>query len=633
MSNLPEHYLSVFFMLGLLVVAAYAWQRFNEPSFPNQEALPRTVAPLRYLFLRRAYRKALLTYVAGSLLLYVVLVLPGPSIIPALSTVGVDNFPAEGWALLVALFLVGLVPNSHLKWLTAIEEWLRRLVHAWFLVPDGIVRTIGVLEDARYEPPAGQLDALPSSVRARLRSDLKLPTSSLRYRWARATMLIASLRQMGAGATHPLSKAAFEPFQEDFEAILVKHRSLAQDVEAHDASSINDATEENLTRSVDKLLKRIYAYISWGIRHQVDREEEVDQTLEELGFGVPYTGGRRLFDIVIPAVLLVALITMLFWPSFDAVSRAIGARAPEVEMSVLYALTSAVAASFMYGCAAFIALNRRSAQIEQKVWRQASPSCLVPIAIHAGLVTWAVIIVSTVLWQLPTTLQSLAGLTHLVKSLAIGGAEGGPGAAVWSFLPIRMATALPWLLAGATASVLLASLMSGDVRRTGKIQRARDAVTVGGGLGLATAMAQLIQISLSGLLARETVGLDTVPIVGLAGIACGAAIGFLVPHACRTNLVTPFDPIMAGALRDLLDQAEITLGTRAAAEDWVSMPRNELGGITPAEAVQYKTHATGVRRLLEAEAPRQREGARLGRSDRPAPIIISGNGTLDDDAA
>jgi hypothetical protein len=416
-------------------------------------------------------------------------------------------------------------------------------------------------------------------------------------------MLIASLRQMGAGATHPLSKAAFEPFQEDFEAILVKHRALAQDVAAHDDGSTNDETEEDLTRSVDKLLKRIYAYISWGIRHQVDREQEVDQTLEELGFRVPYTGGRRLFDIVIPAVLLVALITMLFWLSFDAVSRATGAPAPKVETSVVYALTSAVAASLMYGCAAFIALNRRSAQIEQKVWRQASPSCLVPIAIHAGLVTWAVIIVSTVLWQLPTTLQSLAGLMQLVKSLAIGGTEGGPDAAEWSFLPIRMATALPWLLAGATASVLLASLVGGDVRQTGKPQRARDAIIVGGGLGLATAMAQLIQISLSGLLVREAAALDSVLIVGLAGFACGAAIGFVVPHACRANLVTPFDPIMAGALRDLLDQAEITLGTRAAAEDWVSMPRNELGGITPAEAVQYKTHATGVRRLLETEAP------------------------------
>jgi hypothetical protein len=41
-----EHFFSIFFVLGLIVTAAYAWQRFNEPSFPNQAALPKTLVPL-----------------------------------------------------------------------------------------------------------------------------------------------------------------------------------------------------------------------------------------------------------------------------------------------------------------------------------------------------------------------------------------------------------------------------------------------------------------------------------------------------------------------------------------------------------------------------------------------------------
>jgi hypothetical protein len=570
-----------FFIIGLLVVASYAWQRFNEPSFPHQEALPRTVAPLRYLFLRRAYGRALLTYIAVSLLLYSVLVLPGPSIIATLSPGGAgEGFPAESWPLLVALLLVGVVPNSNFRWLIAIEESLRRLVHAWFFVPGGIVRTIGVLEDARYDPPSSQLDALPSSVRRRLRNDLKLPGNTLRYRWARATMLIASLRHMGAGAAHPLSRAAFAPFQDDFEAIVEKHRALQQDINALGDGSTHDDAEANLTDHVDKLLRRIYAYISWGVRHQADREHEVDQTLEDLGFRIPSTGGRRLFDIVMPAFLLVAAITMLFWLSVDAIDWMMGrATARTFRLSVVSALNSAMAASLMYGWVIYIALKRRAGQIEQRIWHQGSSRCLLPIAIHAGLVTWAVIIVSTVLGQLPTTLNSLYELMD------------------------RVATAWPWLLVGATASVLLASLMGGDVRRTGNPQRVRDAITVGGGLGLATAMAYLIHTSLGNVL---TAPFGLVPIIGLAGFACGAAIGFVVPHACRANLVRPFDPIMARALRDLLDQAQSVLGTRAAAEEWVFLPRNELGGITPAEAVQYKTHATGVRTLLESAAPPQR---------------------------
>src|SRR3954454_21992064 len=133
-----EHYNSIFFVLGLLVVAAYGCQRFNEPSFPNKDTLPHTVDPLRYLFLKRSYRKAIFAYIAASLLLYSALVLPGPSIVPMLFAN--EKFPPECWALLVALFLVGVVPNSRLPWLIVIEERLRRLVHAWFLVPGGTVR-------------------------------------------------------------------------------------------------------------------------------------------------------------------------------------------------------------------------------------------------------------------------------------------------------------------------------------------------------------------------------------------------------------------------------------------------------------------------------------------------------------
>ena len=73
-----EHFWSIFFLIGLLVVMAYAWQRFNEPSFPQRETLPRTVDPLRYLFLRSTYGKARWAYVAGLIVLYALFVAPGP---------------------------------------------------------------------------------------------------------------------------------------------------------------------------------------------------------------------------------------------------------------------------------------------------------------------------------------------------------------------------------------------------------------------------------------------------------------------------------------------------------------------------------------------------------------------------
>ena len=620
-----EQFWSIFFLIGLLVVMAYAWQRFNEPSFPQRETLPRTVDPLRYLFLRSTYGKARLAYVVGLIVLYVLFVAPGPTMIGALGDVGFKDFPPKAWALVIALVLtgVGAAPAS-VKWLNVLEEWLRRWVHNWFLVPDGLERTIGVLEDARYDPPPSQLSLVENSAtRERLQENLKAPTGTLRYRWARTAVLMVSLRQMGAGATHPLRRAAFDPFEEDFKAILTSYRALRQDVEAVLNNPTGSESEENLLTSVDSLLKRIYAYISWGLLQQADNEGDIDQTLEELGFRIPKTGGRRLLDIVAPAALFIALLTMVFWLTRDAGRWAMGWSDGTTDLSdtVIGALNPAIAAALMYGSAVFIALGGRAAQIEEKVWREGSPRCLIPIAIKAGLVTWGVIIAATVISdQFSQVWQSLAaivqGLRLFIPSTTTNLAVQG-----WSIFPIRIATAFPWMLVGATASAVLASSLRGDARRIGWSQRVREAIILGIAVGLAAGAAQAIQLALTEKLEGASVSFGVVPWIALAAFACGAVIGFKVPVACRINLLTPLDPIMARALRDLLGQAKIALGSETAARDWVFAPNGDLNGITPAEAVQHKTLATGVGRLLEAEAVRRREEIR---SERPTPVVVEG---------
>jgi hypothetical protein len=182
-------------------------------------------------------------------------------------------------------------------------------------------------------------------------------------------------------------------------------------------------------------------------------------------------------------------------------------------------------------------------------------------------------------------------------------------------------TALPWLLAGVTVSAVLASRLGGDVRQTGPSHRLHDAFLMGGALALAAATAQLIQTSLSDFVFHEeppSPGL--VPIIGLAGFACGAVIGYMVPQACRANIVTPPNRDEAGTLRNLLGHAEAVLGSKAAAENWVFTPRSDLDGITPAEAVQYKGFATGVWRRLNDEASRECTAAWSGLSGLPTSI-------------
>jgi hypothetical protein len=221
-------------------------------------------------------------------------------------------------------------------------------------------------------------------------------------------------------------------------------------------------------------------------------------------------------------------------------------------------------------------------------------------------------------------------------------AETGASASAapdWAFLPTKMATASPWLLVGMTASVVLVMRLGGDVRRTGTADRLRDAIVMAAALGVAAAVAQLIQTSLVDQFRGLGLTKDSLPpdrlvwIEGLAEFTCGAIIGFVVPPACRANVTTPVDPMTARALRDLQRDARTKLGSKAAGDDWVFTPNVDLRAITPAEALQYRSHATGVGNLLENAAQRQLEETRPDRSDRPAPVLIEGGRDADGTAA
>ena len=117
-----------------------------------------------------------------------------------------------------------------------------------------------------------------------------------------------------------------------------------------------------------------------------------------------------------------------------------------------------------------------------------------------------------------------------------------------------------------TASAVLASSLRGDVRRIDRSQRVREAIILGTAVGLAAGAAQAIQLALMEKLEGASVLYGIVPLIALAAFACGAVIGFKVPVAWRINLMTPIDPIMARALRDLLAQAKVALGSETAAK-------------------------------------------------------------------
>jgi hypothetical protein len=300
-----------------------------------------------------------------------------------------------------------------------------------------------------------------------------------------------------------------------------------------------------------------------------------------------------------------------------------GSPTPTPSQSIVFALTSAGGAMLMYGLAALIAFDRRASQIEMKAWRAGSPRCLLPIAMWCGAITWGVVMATTIFGQLPQAGQSLAGIAHLIGSFAVNGVASSPTTGDWAFLPTRFVTALPWMLPGATVCVILAWSIGGDVRRTDTRQRIRDAIVLEIGLGIAVAAAQLIQTALMEIVFGEKAIWYFVPIVGLAGAGCGAVIGFMVPYACRANIVTPLDPMVARDLRRLRDRADAAFGSKIAAANWLFMPNNELSGVTPAEAVQYKTRATGVHSLLQQDVARILDETQSGSSAPPSVDVAA----------
>jgi hypothetical protein len=84
----------------------------------------------------------------------------------------------------------------------------------------------------------------------------------------------------------------------------------------------------------------------------------------------------------------------------------------------------------------------------------------------------------------------------------------------------------------------------------------------------------------------------------------GFIIGFAVPYAFRRNIVFPSDPVNVRELQKISALAHGVFSDEEAASDWTFKPSYDLGGISPAEAIQYNTLVNRVSHLLGGDAPR-----------------------------
>ncbi len=155
----------------------------------------------------------------------------------------------------------------------------------------------------------------------------------------------------------------------------------------------------------------------------------------------------------------------------------------------------------------------------------------------------------------------------------------------WRFLPELIVTAMPWFVAGAAASCLIAALLTGDVRRTRRRDRARDALILGAALGLAAAFGADAQDAL-GDSVKEATTLSRAhlrrrrrrarrrrPAAWYWGTWCLKPAVRTSPRPSRRT---------AKALDKAMQAARALIRGDEAAKNWLYTPRNDLGGITPA---------------------------------------------------
>jgi hypothetical protein len=324
---------------------------------------------------------------------------------------------------------------------------------------------------------------------------------------------------------------------------------------------------------------------------------------------------------LIPTVVLVAFITAIFWMLTDYLA---GRWSDQTSMvtSIMGEASAVAAAGAMYGLCAYIALNGRAERIEKSTWRQGSPSAYVWISIKAGALAWAVILVSTIIFQSSEIMPALAkvvnGATnHLNEQLS------PETLAAARLLLGKIFAASPWFLLGSTLSVVVAMRMAGDVRRTMLPDRLRDAYITGIATGFAAAAATALQTAIYGILGSN-VDFGSVPTTAFAGFACGWVVGFCVPQLAKSMIVRPPNLEQVKALKNLRRQAIAALGKDDDVDGWLFGPYTELGGVSPAEAIGYTGRVTGVRMLLEELSASLPARADTQPPERSVPVLISG---------
>jgi uncharacterized protein (DUF2384 family) len=555
---------SIYFFIclcaAIALVILFCRKKFNEPSVErNEEDYVSQLLP-RHLATREEYSKGLLIYMGSMAFTVLMLALIGPK---PLSVFGVNIPPEIGNAavpLLVALVLVGILPNVPV--LQEIEKWLRRYAHEQAFIPTAARATAEKLSAADFDFAAYDkkevLDA--AEMHGVKSSDFQRSRRSLEHSWARLSCLVYELKwRRMAGLVDSLDGDLLRSYATDLDSIEDKKKSLEAEVARYRSKNSGNATHANdtLHRTIRSTLYKLYILLGCAVRLKAKPNRDINPALRSFGFALTATTNppeNRDLTLVGMAVMSASVLVIAF--AAYVLGRLGLWNVSELFPNAGYQpFVIMVSAAFAHGLAILVADLVRTRRINNGCWftpagstQKAVSANYIRVALASGAVGYAAYILWGLVFQ--------GGTADLFK-------EAAPHA----------------LLPAATGGFLAYHLDNVELcRRPSRLWEVAPQALVTAFCGLAAASAS---VGFTTYTPAET--LDQIVLITVIGAAIGASFAWYIPAAASTKS-DPLAEAREERLRMLTAAARNRFKSPGEAEQWIARPHAALGNKPPQAA-------------------------------------------------
>ncbi len=319
-----DHVTTIYFLVGVSIVLVFAINYFNYPSYKfaeedknssgDQEDLMLEPALPKYLTVRFEYNLYMFAYVLVTEIIYVLLVLFLPNLMPEETLETINSLiPTQQNIVLATLIVTGIAPN--LPYIRQLLERSKLYLHDKAQIP-GKGRNvyqqlknkrphytkseiINVLGDERYAHINEQNQKERPDL---LEADFSAETWTLDGRWAKLSYLLSYVNQW---ADKPLFRSYINNRELQRTSIDRAYNDLQQLMVTYKRGELSEHDRSRLHSRLDTSLHRTYRLISCLLYLAGKTDAAVDGYLDQLGYAAserndfPIPWGNLVFVVAV----------------------------------------------------------------------------------------------------------------------------------------------------------------------------------------------------------------------------------------------------------------------------------------------------------------------------------------------